>query len=78
VKEGMIMHLGAQEIIIILLLVLLLFGGKKVSGLGRALGTSLREFKEEINKTDNAEKADVVKSETKEATDQKTEIKENK
>lgn len=44
------MHLGAQELIIILIIVLILFGGKKVSGLGRALGTSLREFKEEVNK----------------------------
>ena len=47
------MHLGAQELIVILLIVLILFGGKKVSGLGKALGTSLREFKEEVNKTDD-------------------------
>lgn len=46
------MHLGAQELIIILLIVLVLFGGKKMAGLGKALGTSLREFKEEVNKTD--------------------------
>lgn len=39
------MHLGAQELIIILIIVLILFGGKKVSGLGRALGTSLRSLK---------------------------------
>lgn len=45
------MHLGAQELIVILLIVLILFGGKKVAGLGKALGTSLREFKEEVNKS---------------------------
>ena len=43
------MHLGAQELIVILLIVLILFGGKKVAGLGKAMGTSLREFKEEVN-----------------------------
>ena len=47
------MHLGAQELIIILIIVLILFGGKKVSGLGKALGMSLREFKEEVNKKDD-------------------------
>lgn len=44
------MHLGAQELILILVIVLVLFGGKKVAGLGKALGTSMREFKEEVNK----------------------------
>ena len=58
------MHLGAQELIVILLIVLILFGGKKVSGLGKALGTSLREFKEEVNKADDAaaEVSDAVKN----------------
>ncbi len=50
------MHLGAQELIVILLIVLILFGGKKVTGLGKALGTSLREFKEEVNKPDETVK----------------------
>ena len=39
------MHLGIQELLVILVIVLVLFGGKKVSGLGKALGTSLRELK---------------------------------
>ena len=61
------MHLGAQELILILIIVLVLFGGKKVSGIGRAVGTSLREFKEEMNKTEETAKEvkDTVK-ETKE------------
>ena len=63
------MHLGAQELIVILLIVLILFGGKKVAGLGKAMGTSLREFKEEVNKTSDAVKdgADAVKAEASEA-----------
>ena len=44
------MHLGIQELVVILIIVLVLFGGKKISGLGKALGTSMREFKEEVNK----------------------------
>ncbi len=53
------MNLGAQELIVVLLIVLILFGGKKVSGLGKALGTSLREFKEEVNKADDTVKETV-------------------
>lgn len=49
--------LGTQELIVIFLIVLVLFGGKKMSGIGKALGTSLREFKEEVNKTDEAVQA---------------------
>lgn len=49
------MHLGIQELLVILVIVLVLFGGKKVSGLGKALGTSLREFKQEVNKSEAAE-----------------------
>lgn len=50
------MHLGAQELIVILLIVLTLFSGRKVAGLGKAMGMSLREFKEEIHKTSDAVK----------------------
>lgn len=67
------MHLGAQELIVILLIVIVLFGGKKVSGLGKALGTSLREFKEEVNKTDDAVKkatTDAVEAPLPEKTEQ--------
>ena len=47
------MHLGIQELVVILIIVLVLFGGKKISGLGKALGTSMREFKEEVNNKDS-------------------------
>lgn len=66
------MHLGAQELIVILLIVLILFGGKKVSGLGKALGTSLREFKEEVNKTDDTVKKAAADTKTVSAQIEKT------
>ncbi|NLH46945.1 MAG: twin-arginine translocase TatA/TatE family subunit [Acholeplasmataceae bacterium] len=45
------MRLGATEILLILVLALVVFGSNKLSGVGKALGTSIREFKQEI-KTD--------------------------
>lgn len=66
------MHLGAQELIVILLIVLILFGGKKVSGLGKALGTSLREFKEEVSKTDDTVKKAAAGTKTVSAQIEKT------
>ncbi len=66
------MHLGAQELIVILLIVLILFGGKKVSGLGKALGTSLREFKEEVSKTDDTVKKAAADTKTVSAQIEKT------
>ena len=43
------MHIGVQELIIILLIAAIVFGGTKVSGLGKAIGKSVREFKDEVN-----------------------------
>jgi sec-independent protein translocase protein TatA len=36
------------DLIIVLVVVLLIFGPKRLPGLGRSLGTGLREFKESI------------------------------
>ena len=47
-------RIGTTELLVILLIALVLFGGNRVAGLGKALGTSLREFRAELNK--NAEK----------------------
>ncbi len=57
------MRFGPMEIILILVLALVVFGGGKLAGVGKALGTSIREFKKEVGsdeKTDgeNEEKKD--------------------
>ena len=60
------MHLGTQELILILLIAIVLFGGKKVAGLGKALGTSLREFRAEVRKDDepSSEQTETQRTET--------------
>ena len=60
------MRLGPLEIVLILVLALVLFGGNKLSGVGKALGQSIRDFKKEM-------KADDKKADEK--TDEKTEEK---
>ncbi|HHU03174.1 MAG: twin-arginine translocase TatA/TatE family subunit [Christensenellales bacterium] len=43
------MRLGIWEIVLILLLALVLFGGKKLEGVGKALGKSIKDFKNELS-----------------------------
>ncbi|MGE4384489.1 MAG: twin-arginine translocase TatA/TatE family subunit [Endomicrobiaceae bacterium] len=58
--------LGFQEIVVILLLALLIFGSKKLPQIGKAIGTSIREFK---NAFDGNKKDDISKEEKKESED---------
>ena len=52
-KEDYIMFgLGAPELLLILVIALVVFGPGKLPTIGRALGKSLREFKEAVNTTD--------------------------
>ena len=41
--------IGPTELIIVLVIVLLIFGPKRLPGLGRQLGTVMREFKDSIS-----------------------------
>ena len=53
------MRLGVTEILLILVLVLVIFGGGKLAGVGKALGQSIREFKDgeaAASETNEAEK----------------------
>jgi sec-independent protein translocase protein TatA len=65
--ELMLMRIGTTEIILLLILALLIFGGSKLSGLGKALGTSIRDFKKETSSLDKPEEEtiEVTKVEVK-------------
>lgn len=54
------MRLGTTEILLIIVLALVLFGGSRISGVGKALGKSIKEFKEEVreDKDNNDKKED--------------------
>lgn len=57
------MRLGTMEILLILVLALVIFGGGKIAGVGKALGQSIREFKDEVKGDDKDQPAE--KSEEK-------------
>jgi sec-independent protein translocase protein TatA len=47
------MRLGVTEIIVIVIIAFLLFGGvAKLSGLGKALGKSIKDFRNEVKSDD--------------------------
>ncbi len=55
------MRLGTTEILLIIVLALVLFGGSKLSGVGKALGKSIKDFKSELKDDkpdDNQDKKD--------------------
>jgi sec-independent protein translocase protein TatA len=45
--------IGPLELIIVLVIVLVIFGPKRLPGLGRSLGTGMREFKDSISGKDS-------------------------
>jgi sec-independent protein translocase protein TatA len=47
--------IGVTELIIVLVIVLLIFGPKRLPGMGKALGSGLREFKDSIAGKDKDE-----------------------
>ena len=51
------MHWGPWELFIILAIVLVLFGGGKISGLGKSLGTAVSEFKSALKPEDKEDEA---------------------
>ena len=57
------MRIGFQELMVILLIAGVVFGGSKISGLGKAIGKSVREFKEEVNGTQKKESGEKEGSE---------------
>lgn len=47
--------IGPLELAVVLLIVLVIFGPKRLPGLGRQLGSGMREFKDSITGKDNDE-----------------------
>lgn len=56
---------GMGELFIILIIVLVLFGGNKIAGLGRSLGTAIAEFREAV-KGGEQEKKESIEEKKKE------------
>ena len=54
----MFQTLGPLELLIILLIVIALFGAGRIAGVGRALGTSVREFRSEARHGDTDDEDD--------------------
>jgi sec-independent protein translocase protein TatA len=51
-------NIGPLELAIVLVIVLLIFGPKRLPGLGRQLGTGMREFKDSITGKDRGRRDD--------------------
>ena len=51
-KETAMFGLGWAELLIILVIIIALFGAKRLSGIGSALGGSIREFKQAVRDDD--------------------------
>ena len=60
--------IGWQELIIVLVIVMLIFGTSKISGIGKSLGTAIRDFKDamkseppEVKKTSDEKPEEIGK-----------------
>jgi sec-independent protein translocase protein TatA len=71
VNFAVFQSLGPTELIIVLAIVLLIFGPKRLPGLGKQLGSGMREFRDSITNRHGSDNEDDVES-TSEATADKT------
>jgi sec-independent protein translocase protein TatA len=64
-------NIGPTELIIVLVIVLLIFGPKRLPGLGKQLGSGMREFKDSITgkggKDDDDETSDDTRAQASNA-----------
>jgi len=65
VNLAVFQSIGPTELIIVLAIVLLIFGPKRLPGLGRQLGSGMREFKESITGKDSDRDLDEDDDETR-------------
>ena len=64
ITEVAMMRIGTTEIVLLVLLALLIFGGSRLAGLGKALGTSIRDFKKATTDDDKKPEGEENKTET--------------
>ncbi len=57
---------GMGELFIILIIVLVLFGGSKIAGLGRSLGTAIAEFKDAVKGGEESKKESIEENKKEE------------
>jgi sec-independent protein translocase protein TatA len=65
--------IGPTELIIVLVIVLLIFGPKRLPGLGKQLGSGMREFKDSISGKDSDHDDDDEDEDAKPSERRKTE-----
>ena len=60
------MRIGSTELVLILIIAIAIFGTSRIAGIGKAMGRSIREFKEEVNADDSSKKESKKESDDKE------------
>jgi sec-independent protein translocase protein TatA len=58
-------NIGPLELIIVLVVVLVIFGPKRLPGLGRSLGTGMREFKDSVTGKDKQEEREQLEADAR-------------
>jgi sec-independent protein translocase protein TatA len=54
--------IGIPELAIVLLIVLIIFGPKRLPGLGKSLGSGMREFKDSLTSKTKADEAEETRA----------------
>jgi sec-independent protein translocase protein TatA len=58
-------NIGPLELIIVLVIVLVIFGPKRLPGLGRSLGSGMREFKDSVTGKDKDEEREQLETDAR-------------
>jgi sec-independent protein translocase protein TatA len=58
-------NIGPLELIIVLVIILVIFGPKRLPGLGRSLGSGMREFKDSVTGKDKDEERGQIEAEAR-------------
>jgi sec-independent protein translocase protein TatA len=60
-------NIGPLELVIVLVIVLVIFGPKRLPGLGRSLGSGMREFKDSVTGKDKDEEREQLETDARTA-----------